>query len=90
MHSAETHAESYVRGQHGKASRSNSKSTTAGNRNAQTRTALKYYECDGIENFARVCPIRLRREENTLIRREVGTAYNIRDTRVLPTQNTPT
>jgi len=61
-HSADIHAESYVRGQHGKTSRSNGRPTTAVNRNAQTQAALKCYICDGIGHFARECPTRLRRE----------------------------
>jgi len=52
-HSVETHAQNYVRCQHGKTSRSNGKPTIAGNRIEQTRAALKYYECDGMEHFAR-------------------------------------
>jgi hypothetical protein len=62
QHSADTHAESYVRGQHGRTSRGNGKPTTAGNRNVQTRAALKCYECDGTGHFAKECPTRLRRK----------------------------
>jgi hypothetical protein len=49
-----TRTQSYVRGQHGRTSRGNGKPTTAGNRNVQTRAALKCYECDGIGHFANV------------------------------------
>jgi len=54
-----------ARNQRNQISRSNNKSRNSGSRNAQTKAAIKCYECAGFGHFARECKTRLNREANS-------------------------
>ena len=50
--SADSHAASHVRSQHGRAPHSSGKPTKSDTRNARTKVALMCYECEGVGHFA--------------------------------------
>ena len=60
-----TRAVSHTPGQHHITPRSTNKPTILGNRNAQTKAVLGYYECEVVGHFARECPTRLNTEVNS-------------------------
>lgn len=51
-----------TQGQRNAASRNDKKPKTSGTRNAQTKAALRCYECEGFGHFGRECPTRQKRE----------------------------
>jgi hypothetical protein len=62
--SADTHAVNHVRAQRYKSPRSTSKPLTSDTMNSQTQTAIRCYECEGLEHFARKCLTMLNTESN--------------------------
>jgi len=51
---------SHAEGRRTEVPRSANKARSSSNRNAQSKAALRCYECKGTEHFARKCPTRLK------------------------------
>jgi len=62
QHSADLRADSHIRSQRNRTSDNAGRATASITRKAQTKTALRFYECEGIGHFTRECPTRFKRE----------------------------
>jgi GTP cyclohydrolase II len=62
--SGDTQAVNHLRGQCYEYPRNANKPSNSGNRNEQTKAAVKCFECQGLGHFAKECPTRLKREKN--------------------------
>ena len=62
QHSADAPTVNHKHSQRNRTSGNVGRATATSTRNAQTRAALRCYECEGIEYFVRECPTRSRRQ----------------------------
>ena len=63
-HAVATRTASQAEGQRKEVPKSANMERGSSNRNAQTKAAIRCYECEGTGNFARECPARLKSEQN--------------------------
>jgi hypothetical protein len=61
--SADTQAVNHLRDQRYESPRNDNKPSKSGNRNEQTKAAVRCFECQGLGHFATECPTRLKNEK---------------------------